>query len=821
MLNPSRYTFTFKLTAGILAIFIPALAAITLINLGLVKTSLHAMGENSLVSLAQGARATMEMQHRLLESQTRADLDLFMKQIQSKGFPGLNRMLDVSMTVSGPRITTRVITLPVLQIGSHDMTGSTELVDEFGVSVSAGVSVYQFHDDLLINVSTNLKVADGSRPTGQVYDRHDQIYQSIVHRDETHQGVLDIGGELFQTASMPLKDFSGRLIGMISTSRRIVTPELESAIAAFARSGRGEGMLLAQDGRILTPSGGSGTQTLAGQSFWRLLVSSASGLVRYDDDGVSKVALLERFEPWNLFYLFWMDSEGMALGLDKKLAKYGLFMAFLAILPVIAVVVLMVRAVTGPLKELSKFTEEVSTGNYAATIRYEARDVIAETIAAAQRMVFEIRNRLSVSEGILQGIPLPCAVVDKDHRVTWFNPQMLAVLGKNGETSDHLGQSPGQFFWNDPGRETQSDRSLRFERQQEGEIDYRNAKGEKKIIRVTSTPFRGIEGETLGTLSVWLDLTGYLNQKEFIEQQHRAMQETAVQAEQVASGIAEAAKNLSSQVEFSRKGSELQFARAREVAQAMVEMNSTVADVARNAGETARNAEGTRKMALEGSERVRSVMAAIKNLEKRSMELKCGMSELSGQVVSIGRIMQMIDDIADQTNLLALNAAIEAARAGESGRGFAVVADEVRKLAEKTMAATKEVGEYISAIQVGTKKNTDATEAALKEVLHSTGLAESSGRALEEIVGMAERTAGQVSSIAAATEQHSAASDQISRASEEISVISSENSTAMDRCSVAVAVLAGLSSQLEETIHLMKREQETPERPTDRERASS
>ena len=61
----------------------------------------------------------------------------------------------------------------------------------------------------------------------------------------------------------------------------------------------------------------------------------------------------------------------------------------------------------------------------------------------------------------------------------------------------------------------------------------------------------------------------------------------------------------------------------------------------------------------------------------------------------IGGIVATIDEIADQTNLLALNAAIEAARAGDAGRGFAVVADEVRKLAERSGAATKEIGVLI------------------------------------------------------------------------------------------------------------------------------
>ena len=243
--------------------------------------------------------------------------------------------------------------------------------------------------------------------------------------------------------------------------------------------------------------------------------------------------------------------------------------------------------------------------------------------------------------------------------------------------------------------------------------------------------------------------------------------------------------------------------RVAETASAMEEMNATVVEVSGNSAQAADFAGNARSKAIEGAAIVEKAVKSILSVQEKSLDLKQDMALLGAKAESIGQILSVISDIADQTNLLALNAAIEAARAGDAGRGFAVVADEVRKLAEKTMVATKEVGDAISGIQAGTRMNLEHVEKSVANIQVATQLASQSGTSLQEIVGMVETATDQVQAIATASEEQSAASEEINRSIEDINRISDETAAAMAESSRAVGDLAAQIHRLQQLIAQM------------------
>jgi methyl-accepting chemotaxis protein len=274
------------------------------------------------------------------------------------------------------------------------------------------------------------------------------------------------------------------------------------------------------------------------------------------------------------------------------------------------------------------------------------------------------------------------------------------------------------------------------------------------------------------------------------------MLQAAASLRDVVRVVTDKSGELSEQVDRCSRGAGTMTALARESETAMADLDASVGDIARSAAAAAATTGSARERALEGEDVVGRAVACIGDVTGQSEAVKTDMAALGRSADGIGRIIDVINEIADQTNLLALNAAIEAARAGEAGRGFAVVADEVRKLAEKTMTATKEVGAAVRGIQDGTAKNVANVEMAVQGITQASALAIASRDALRAIAGQVAEAASLAAGIAAASNRQAAASARVGDSIEHIRALAQETAAAMDTAEQAAAEMAGQTHAL-------------------------
>jgi twitching motility protein PilJ len=194
--------------------------------------------------------------------------------------------------------------------------------------------------------------------------------------------------------------------------------------------------------------------------------------------------------------------------------------------------------------------------------------------------------------------------------------------------------------------------------------------------------------------------------------------------------------------------------------------------IAQNAEDAAEACVKARHEASRGLEQLHTVIEGMDRLRSQVEASGRKARRLGDRSQEIGSIVELIRGISSRTDMLALNATIESVRAGEHGRGFAVVAEEIRKLAERTAAATREIGTLVEAIQADTHESIRALSEEQTQMDQELHRVREAGTALERISEVAEHSARLVEGISRSTNDQVLATQDLVRAMQRISEVS-------------------------------------------------
>jgi methyl-accepting chemotaxis protein len=518
------------------------------------------------------------------------------------------------------------------------------------------------------------------------------------------------------------------------------------------------------------------------------------------------------------WYLIFREDQGDALKDINAMIMMMIIVTILIIIAGIAFAYYLARSIATPIIALSKASDDLALGNVNQTISYTSPDELGTLADSFRRMIENFKGKTEVATALSLGdlsVTVPVAS-DKDSLGLAMS-QMKDTITGMVNTVKHIAIAAEAGQLQERGDATQFNGEYHniisgLNNTLESVINpvneamrlsgsyatgnYTDRISEQLVVKGDFIPFKealnqiGIQGSTAigGVKSEITSLTAVI-------------EETNAGAEEVSSATSTVAQSSSSVSILAEKSG----AGITQSLKAMDDLSNTVSEVANKAEQASALAKQTVDLSEKGVTLAGKAEKGMEGIMQSVDETSTIITDITGQMEEIGKIVDVITGIAEQTGLLALNAAIEAARAGDAGMGFAVVADEVKSLALESQKSAENIANIIGNLQkkshlVSDSMKISATEVkagnvAVSEtlevfnqivqainVVHNNmtevaGAAEEQAAAVEEITAsvhevesMVQKTAEEAVGSAAATEEVTASIDQITRAISEAAV---------------------------------------------------
>lgn len=767
--------------------------------------------------------------------------------------------------------------------GAHVLNDHNQEVDRFTQHTGAMVTLFLRQDGNFLRIASSLRNEKGERVTGTMLGRGHAAY-ALLMAGKPYTGLSHLFGKDYFSSYLPILNESGQVVGASFIGLDVTSElaELKTRIRSMSIGKTGYFYILdgsegADQGKLIVHPFKEGANILeatdaSGNPFIRDMIQRKSGVTVYpwrnqekgEQNARAKIVVFE-----DLPSTHWIVAGGSYLdefdALSRQIRIWVLVGGLLMLLAMGWVLFWMVRSII--LKPLSgtilPVFQTLEAGRFDGRIPVDRQDEIGRVLQGLAQMQARLGANAEAAKRHsdamtqikigLDNVTSNVRIADQDGILIYVNKALentfrrdCEAFSKNDPTFD-----PAQIIGYDICRLYDDPEAARARLKSLSAPSHRRMLLGGRLYDVTNSPILNQQGERLGSVGEWVDVTDQVaaenelaqvihhaaagdftkrlqmqGRGEFFENMgagiNQLMDTSASGLREVANVLnALAAGDLTQQVQGEYQGTFGQLkmdtnatvARLQSVVgriqEATQAINVAIQEIVAGNQDLSNRTEQQASKLEEASSSMEQLNATVKqnaiharqanDLTHESHQgiIKGGsvvhqvvetMGDIQVSSRRIEDIIGVIDSIAFQTNILALNAAVEAARAGEQGRGFAVVASEVRNLAQRSATAAREIKGLIVE--------------SVGKVAHGVQLVSEAGLTMENVVSSFQKVATLINQISQAGLEQAAGIEQVTDVVAQMDDVTQQNAAMVEQ---ATSAAESLEEQAQGLVQLVSR----------------
>jgi methyl-accepting chemotaxis protein len=175
-----------------------------------------------------------------------------------------------------------------LLFGDYVVNSNYDVIDEIKTETGGDLTIFQVKDGSAVRVSTTIKSSSGSRVVGTSVSN--AVYQTVVQGSQIYSGRADVLGEWYMGTYEPIKDTSGKIIGIlfVGLPEEHYTQEIREQMLDITVGETGYMYAMDSEGNLLIHPTDEG-ENMYQDAFIQEMIANKEGRISYVLDGRQKV----------------------------------------------------------------------------------------------------------------------------------------------------------------------------------------------------------------------------------------------------------------------------------------------------------------------------------------------------------------------------------------------------------------------------------------------------------------------------------------------------------------------------------------------------